>query len=85
MIILYTDSQQVRGQLERSLHTLFHWIEQKGLDRWAIYLDSVNGERFHNSTDPRFLVDHCDPYWESVLDCRHCDDPDHCPAINCRR
>jgi len=31
---------------------------------WSIYREWLNGDRFHNSTDARYLVEHNSPYWK---------------------
>lgn len=65
MILLYTDANCCCGQRRGTYHELVRWTIERDVHRWAIYMEYLQGERFHNATDRNFLVDHDDVAWHN--------------------
>jgi hypothetical protein len=67
MELLYSDHLCCAGMMKGSYRCLREWVKKQDppLKRWAIYRIHIgeSDQRFHNSTDLRYLVDHDEDYW----------------------
>ena len=64
VILLGTHQGQIRTMFEGTLPKVRHFAKVNNLKHWAIYRPYFQGRPFHNATDERYLIEHCNsPYW----------------------
>lgn len=64
-VVILASIDTSRTMFEGTMEQGKRWVRLNKPERWAMYRASLDGVRFHNSTDRRYLIDHDDTYWHN--------------------